>query len=283
MNNFEYANYELGELINDGEFGENVKQLTKQVGKISDADYYCKCLDLWLRDTKQFGKENVKIFISIFLKIINESLKVDAEKTIYELTSFLEGNDINDRAETISSYNEYMIYHKTFLEELAKKSDEGKSIKNIKQVSSALINAYSKGVEYISKIYSLIDILFYIIDERKIDINKINKKTLYEKCNDIKSRKVPEYNILVDSIDRNIRNADAHLNIYFNVNEGVYVYKLLRKNKWKYIKVSATDMIINIYPKIGWIIQGFIYAISLLIIASEDKDKFIEYFYKIFK
>ncbi|AVP61703.1 hypothetical protein C7M79_13790 [Clostridium botulinum] len=282
MDNFEYANDELGELINDGVFGENVKQLTDQFGRISNSDYYCKSLDLWLQNPSQFGKENVKIFINIFSKIIIESFEVDNQKTSYEIISFLQGDDANNRTETLSSYTQYILYNETFIEELEKKSAEEKSIKNTKQISNALINAYNKGVEYISKIYSLVNILFCITDKRKIDINNINRKTLYEKCKDIKSRKVAEYNILVDSIDRNIRNADSHSTIYFNVDKGEYVYKLLRKGKWKYINVTASDMIINIYPKIGWIIQGFIYTISLFIIASEDKNKYIEYSNKIF-
>ncbi|EHN14130.1 hypothetical protein [Clostridium sporogenes] len=282
MDNFEYANDELGELINDGVFGENVKQLTNQFGTISNSDYYCKCLDAGIFNRNQVEIEGIKQFIRVFFKIILNATEVDPIKTREEITMFLTGDNCNKRVENLSSYTNYLLSDKKFSDELKKVAKQGKTIENIKTSSNALCDAYTKGIEYISKIYLLVNILFCITDNRKIDIKSINKKTLYDKCEDIKSRKVPEYNILVDSINRNIRNADAHLNINYNMKKDVFICKLLKKGKFKIIEIPLNDMCFSIYPKIAWIIKGFLYSIDLIKISLTDRDKFIEYFNKIF-
>ncbi|APQ74626.1 hypothetical protein [Clostridium botulinum] len=283
MNDFEYANYELGELINDGVFGKDVKELTEQFGKISDADYYCKCLDSGIFNRSQVEIEGIKQFTRVFFKIIYNATEVNPIKTREEITMFFKGDASNKRVENLSSYNNYLLSDKILSDEMKKVMEQGKTIENIKTSSNALSNAYRKGVEYISKIYSLVNILFCITDNRKIDIKNINKKTLYDKCEDIKSRKIPEYDILVDSINRDIRNTDAHLSINYNVKTDIFICKVPTKGKFKIIEIPLNDMCFSIYPKIAWIIKGFHYSIYLIKIALIDRGKFIKYFNKIFQ
>lgn len=186
-------------------------------GSISDAEYYSKCLDLWL-DGEQYGKDQIKYYIIAFIEIFNDSFQQDKEKTFYELTAFLKGDKSEYRTENITPYKEFLLSHKDCMDqikELAKKTSS--KLITIK-MSNLIINDYSKGVEFVSKIYGVIIALFCITDGRNINIRNINRKTLYEKCKDIKNRPNKDYSILVDCVDRRIRNSQAHLCIEFNYN-----------------------------------------------------------------
>ncbi|KGM92954.1 hypothetical protein FDC62_05070 [Clostridium botulinum] len=84
------------------------------------------------------------------------------------------------------------------------------------------------------------------------------------------------YDEIIDSINRDIRNAEAHLNLKYIPSEGVFTYKKKKGNKKINVNIRAQDMILNIHPKINWCIQAFVYSGVVFTLICYRKEKKID-------
>ena len=111
----------------------------------------------------------------------------------------------------------------------------------------------------------------------------IYTKYLGEKSRLFKKYSNGKFDILIESIDRDIRNAEAHIDIRYDTNKDVFEIKLKEFGKKTiYIKhISAREMILEIFPKVGWIIQGFIFSCTLIVLAGTAPTKYKEMMRKI--
>jgi hypothetical protein len=97
---------------------------------------------------------------------------------------------------------------------------------------------------------------------------------LWKKSKKFKELSSGKYDEILHSIDRDIRNAEAHLNLIFIPDRGAFKYKVKSGKKYKTKEISSEKFILNKYMKIGWISQGFIYSALLTIIAHLDPELF---------
>lgn len=278
---YELAQQELDELIDSDFFGEDVKNLTHKFDDMENYKYFAENLDLWIEDKNQYGKDEVKSFIILFSKVIKQAFESDQKETSKQLINFFRGSEDGIHEEKISSYSEILISHKTYLDEIKRLEGQNISIGDKKRIAQLLLDAYCKGFEFISKIFNLVIILNCISEGKKIDFPKINKMSMFEKCNTIAKSKSGIKSITL-KLNRHLRNATAHLNITYNTKQNKYICKRLKNGKWIKEDIDIKDMILNIYPQNGWIIQGFIYSITLYLIWLENKDTYRKYINKIF-
>jgi hypothetical protein len=143
-----------------------------------------------------------------------------------------------------------------------------------KKFGSSLINTYSKGIELIAKILTTCILLEQISIKESIKPLKIHTISLWEKIKKFKELSDGKYDIIVDSIDRDIRNADSHLNIRFVPNKNSFKYKVKKDKKIKTKEISIENFVLQKYPVVGWIVQSFIYSVSLLVIAGTSPDNY---------
>lgn len=282
MDTYELAQEELGELVDDGFYGDEVKDLVSSFGKLKNYEYFAKSLNLWIDDNKQDGKDEVNKYINIFIKIIDRALKFDTELTTRQIKDFFKGSDDGKQAENLTAYMEYSISHVSLLKEIKEKSKtQPLKLSESKKIAQDILNTYAKGVEFISKIFSLVVILNRISSKQKIEVNNVNKLTLFKKCNEIESFD-PQLKVLTDSLDRYVRNAESHLNITYNASQNNFIYKVVQNGKYKNELISMEEMLKSIFPQNGWVIQGFVYSLTLFLISLDDRELYLELINKIF-
>jgi len=73
---FKEAAKEIDELSLEGFFGESAKELTLSRDILGQAAFFSACLDDWIVDKKQYGKDEVKQSIGIVQKCVPD-IKID--------------------------------------------------------------------------------------------------------------------------------------------------------------------------------------------------------------
>ncbi len=284
FNDFLQAVNELDDLSLEGYFGEEVKGLVQRRDNLDTTDYLVECLDNWIKDKEQFGKDKVKELMLIFFELYTNALKIEGQKAIDVLTCFWKGTSDNPGIECTSSYMEFARINaelSLILSEIQRKSNT--AISDKKKIATAVITAYSKGVELIGKILISCILLEKIEQGQELKIMEIYDLTLYKKINLFQKLSNGRYDKLVNSINRSIRNADAHLNTYFVPSRSEFVFKIKKHNKIITEKLDVLTMLMEVYPQPGWIVQAFVYSSMLLIISNNSKDRFNEKVRQVFE
>ena len=269
---FTEAAKELDQLALEGFFGNTAKKLTLSRDTMERSQFYSACLDDWVSDTNQYGKPEVVKMIFVFLKLYIESIQKGGQKSIDALTHFMTGVPENPETECLSSFTEFLRLHtevKIMISETKQTSFISDSAK--KRLGGALTNSYSKGVELISKMLTTCITLLEI--SKGIQSNQLETYHLFlwKKIKRFNELSDGNYDEIVQAIDRDIRNAEAHLNIRFIPEKEVFKYKTREGKHLKSRKISVNEFILDKYPRIGWVIQGFMYSSFLLIIGSIDQ------------
>ena len=128
------------------------------------------------------------------------------------------------------------------------------------------------GVELMSKLLNIIIVLLQMTNGEETTPKKIYKKSLKDKIDEFLKLSDGKYDSFIDGINRPFRNSTSHLDCTFNLKQNAYIYCV--GNTRKVCKMSGEDMVLKYYPSIGWVIQGFMYAGMLLILAHEDEVKY---------
>lgn len=281
--NFIEAANELDELSLEGLFGEDTRKLVEQREQINQTDYFVKILDEWLSETDQYGKPFVKGLMRLFIKLYIEAIQKNPEEAIEVLAAYWRGTKDNPELEGISGYTETIRYHqeaKRIIAELQAKSE--RKMSEQKHAMASFITAYSKSVEYIGQILVPCIQLVRIVNGAHYNAFNIMKLTLHDKVELFNKESGNKYKALTDVLNRDIRNADSHLNIRYVPNKQVIEYKKRMGAKIRTHDVTVNDWFLNIYPKVGWVIQAYIYSGVLMCIGFSDRSKFIEKYNKIF-
>ncbi|MBC1334732.1 hypothetical protein HCA00_14365 [Listeria booriae] len=274
MNRFMDLAKELDEYSKEGMFSDSIKKLVEKRDELDSLDYLNESLLLWLEGHDQVGKEQVAEMIQAFLSLIIEGIRVDSTRTIETLQSFWFGTEDNPELECMSSYTEYVrkkASYDALLPELSSESSYAKK----KHFSMEALSTYSKGVEFIGKIFTPLLVLGKIIDEEDYSLYKISQMTLHEKVKWFNKKRGNKYALFGDAINRQIRNADSHLNLNVNIDKGIVELKKFRKGKVVIETILWESFIRDYFVKIGWMIQGYIYAQILMIQGVQDRDTFV--------
>nr|WP_199202555.1 hypothetical protein [Listeria seeligeri] len=138
-----------------------------------------------------------------------------------------------------------------------------------------VVNTYAKGVEFIGKIFSTLNILAEIVNQNDYDIYKIWQETVYQKIEHFNKVTDNKYILFSNTINRKIRNGESHLSLRVNVQKSVVEVKIPRKTKITKKEIPWEDFIKNDFVKIGWMIQGFVYSQILFLQANNDKENYL--------
>ena len=259
----------------EGFFGESAKELTLNREFLEQIDFYSACIDDWLSYENQYGKDEVKKLIFLFIKLNSEAILASGQEAIDALSSFMTGLPENPETECLSSFTEFLRLHvetKNVLLQI--QETKTNTIADRKRLGGSMSNAYSKGVELISKIFSVCITLMELAHGESPNQLETYNMFLWRKTKRFKELSSGKYDEILNSIDRDIRNAEAHLNLIFVPDRGVFKYKVKSGKKYRSKEISAEKFILNKYPKIGWVSQGFIYSALLTIIAHLDEALF---------
>lgn len=265
----------LDEITKEGFFGENAMNLIETRDEKTTPEYLYECF-INVFSGNDYGIKNT---IGITLRLTDlycEAFNINAKDTVDNLTSFFKGTNEYPELENISSYMEWMRAHISWKETLDKIQLKGTTSKADKmKLATDLLTAYSKGVELTGKLFTNMIILAKIIRNQEYDLLKISLQTIYDKINMFESVSDEKYHIFTTVIDRQIRNADSHLNSLYSVDKQAYVMKKnVGKGNNKRIEtfeIKWSDMVLKIYPRIGWFVQGCICSCILLYLTLEDK------------
>lgn len=259
----------------EGFFGERTKYLTLKREFIDQKDFFSKCIDDWLSDVNQYGKDEVKKLIFLFIKLYSESIQASGQEAIDALSSFMTGLSENPETECLSSFTEFLRFHVEINKVLQQtKQIQTNTIAARKRLGGSISNAYSKGVELISKILSVCITLMELANGKSPNQLQTYNLFLWKKSQKFEELSAGKYDEILYSIDREIRNAEAHLNLVFVPDRGFFKYKVKSGEKYKTKEISAKQFLLDKYMKIGWVSQGFIYSVLLTIIAHLDQELF---------
>lgn len=269
---FEEASREMDLLSLEGFFGDNAKILTLSRETLKQSEYFSACIDDWIYDENQFGKIEVKQLILVFLKLFVNSIEVGGQKSIDTLTSFIKGTKEHPEIECLSSFTEYIRLHVETKKLMKSSRTEIPTLATKKKLGASLTNTYSKGVELISKILNACIILLEISQGIESDELAVYNLYLWKKIRRFKKLSEGHYNMIISYIDRDIRNAEVHLNLIFIPDRGVFKYRVRDGKRIRNKEISAEEFLLNKYPTNGWVAQGFIYSSLLLILMKLDPN-----------
>ncbi|MCJ7570725.1 MAG: hypothetical protein MUO82_02450 [Candidatus Thermoplasmatota archaeon] len=285
MENKEYWNAinDIAQLTDEGFFGEEINKLVKRKTSMDIAQYLVESLEIWINDKNQYGKQAVKKIILIFFELYSDAINVGGQKTFDILTAFFKGYSGNPETEGTSSYTEFIRSNIETRNLIRQYSGKKLTISERKKFADSFIQTYSKGVELINKMMTTWILLFKIKNNEDILPMDIYTKFLGEKSKLFKKYSKGKFVILIDSIDRNIRNAEAHIDIRYDTNKDIFQIKVKEfgKKSINIKNISAKEMILEIFPKVGWIVQGFIFSCTLMVLMGTAPDKYTEIMDKI--
>lgn len=268
------AGNELDELSLEGYFGEDIKLATQKRETIDINQHLYESLRLWIDGEKQSHQEDVKQYIILFLNLYLEAYRTGKQEAIDIMSTFWLGTTDNSEMECMSSYSEFARLFTETKNVLAETKFE--KIADKKKIAYSLSNTYSKGVELIGKTLNICIILQKLIQNEPYSYYQIYNTTLFDKLETFKNGDTKNYKELITVVNRNLRNAEAHLSLQFNIKSAEYLLKKKSNGKIKMDRIPISTMLLELFPGVGAYIQAFMYSGILFTLAHEDKDLFIK-------
>lgn len=270
---FNEAAEELDSLVELGFFGEEARNLLEDRGNYEDVDYFIRVLTEWHEDKNQVKKHKSYEYISIIFQLYIRAVQENPEESVKLISNFKLGPENNTAMEFMTAYTEYVRLFND-LKLLSKEvSADPLNIPKKLRYTKMISTAYMNGIEYISKTLNLLICLEQILKKEQHNFYKINKMTLNEKI--LLFNKENKYDVLIEMIDRELRNAEAHATINYVDKIKSYKIKFRADGAILEKKVPLSDLIEKLIL-VGNYIQSFEYAGQLLYIGLVDREKFIQ-------
>ncbi|MBF2565395.1 hypothetical protein IA938_01870 [Listeria welshimeri] len=260
--------------MKEGVNSEKLAKLISQRGSLTDVSYINESLRLWLNGSEQIGKEQEAVLIMMYLDLYVEAMKGSKEETVNALNMFWLGTKEDPELEYMSAYTEYC--RKKF--ELNKRISlikPNSSFSEKKQFGMEVTNTYAKGVEFIGKIFSTLNILAEVANQNNYNVYKIWRETIYQKIDRFNKITNNKYVLFSQTINRKIRNGEAHLSLSVNIRKAIVEVKIVKKHKTIKEEIPWEDFIKIDFVKICWMIQAFVYSQILFFQAMEDKENYL--------
>jgi len=269
---------ELDAMTLEGFFGDSAKDLVIKREATETNEFLYECL-INIFNGDQYGTANVIGITFLLLKLYGEAVTAGGQEAVDILSAFMKGTLEHPELECISSYSEFLRTHMDFKNlSSALREKEIITAAEKKQLASTMLTSYSKGVELVGKAFTQLLTLEQIINNQPYNLFENSLLTIYMKTEKFLKLSDGKYDKLITIIDRSVRNADSHLNAYYSVAENAYIMKKATKmggkNKIETFKLNPEKMALEVYPKIGWFVQGFISSCILLVLALSDREKF---------
>lgn len=263
---------ELDELSLDGYFGEDIKKLVENRDSIEVNSHLYESLKIWIEDDAQVDKEKVKEFILIFFDLYLDAYKIGGQESVDIMSAFWMGTHDNPELEYMSAYTEFSrLFTET---KLLSKETKHPKLADRKKIAHSYAGTYSKGVEFIGKTLTTCIILNKIASQEPYNYYKIYNMTIFEKVKLFTSDGNTNYNKLTKIINRNLRNAEAHLSLNYDAKNNVYLLKKKSNGKIITDRITMEQMITELFIGVGLYTQAFVYSGILFVLAHDDKRLF---------
>ncbi len=273
---FHRAAEEIDSLSLKGYFGEEVKQLVDRRSSMRTPDFLALCVEEWIERDDQYGREQVIDLIGVFFLLYLDSIRESGQTAVDCLTYFLKGFPENPDTESlgaflelISSFREIRGIARQVLNR-AEITDELR-IRLGREVS----RAYQKSVEFLNKMLTILLLLLDPPEEpSKVSFATFGKPLAWKVKRFLKLSR-GRFDGILENVDREIRNAESHLDMRYSVSEGAFVYKVRRGGQTKTREIPAEGLFLKLLS-LGLVIQAFIYSGSLLVLAGTRPDRYRE-------
>jgi len=276
---FNEAVEELDSLIESGFFGEDARKLVEDRGNYDNVDYFIRVLTEWHEDKNQVNKHKSYEYISIIFNLYTQAVKENPEESVKLISNFKLGPEDNTAMEFATAYTEYArVFNDTKLLAKEVNTDPQNLAKRLRYTKSISV-AYMNGIEYISKTLNLLICLEKIVKKEQYDFYSINKMTLHNKILLFNSEN--KYDILLEMIDRELRNAEAHATINYVDKTKSYKIKYREGGEIKEKNIPFTVLFEKLIL-VGNYVQSIEYAGQLLYIGLIDRDKFVQMYMELF-
>jgi len=252
---------EMDKLTKEGIFGEKPKLYAFLKDKIERNTFFMKVYLDWLKDNKQVGKDRVLSIIELLIKLYYDVLKSKPEKVI-EILGYFNGGfpeiPESDLAKPLYTWFESL---NNWRDSLPTGNQPGSPM----QIAQNSITVYQKGIEYCNKILAIFLCLQYENVNQEYNSKKIYKKSLYNKSTEYSEIFEEDYYFIINLIDRDIRNAESHLDLRYDRfrNKIIYLVRKREGTQKKYIPMNK--FMYAYFPNPGHIIQGYIFSLMLFI------------------
>ncbi len=262
----------LDEMIDLGYFNEEAKRVKDMRTNMSYADSSKYFLDSLINTnfTQDVTRQiSCAVIVAIHYFFAQAILK-NADKTINTLKKYI----VDDNG--IGSYEEILV-EKGLLDNKLREN-KGKSLNIVQKKSFAndMLQTYSKFTEVGNRNLGNLISIIKIYDKINLnkDISKINLNTKIKVLNGYDKN----LNGILNLIDRNLRNHIAHNNVKYNYEKDCF--ESITGGK---LNISISQFILNIYPNIIALNRGYMGAIYLIILATQSKEEYLDYYEKIKK
>ncbi|PAD84993.1 hypothetical protein CHH57_02115, partial [Niallia circulans] len=233
------ANEELKHIIEEGYFGEKVVLLLQKVESYEDKHQLYEIIKDWIEgDELKFFTKTYMLFM---LKVILESFETNPNQTYEEISTFITGSRKDPRKEKLSTILEFQLLS-TETQKKVSTLNSKSSIGDIRNVTSSISNNYSKGIEFIGKIIPLFICLVKIRNQEEYNMYKIEKLNLHKKLIEFDACTSYEYKIITNMINRDIRNAEAHLSLIYSDKRKKYVLRKIVNGKYQNEYIKPIDL-----------------------------------------
>lgn len=268
----EQSTNDLDDIIREGFFGDVSQDLLKKRDAIPRNVFLNDSISEIFSEWND-GKQAVAGITFRLINLYCDSLPHSPQEVIDTLNSFIMGTEDNPELENMSSYLEYMTAHQAWKNFFEEHREQVLSDAKKRQQAMSILDAYTKGVEFVGKIFTQLIAIERIRREEPYDIYKISEMTIYKKIEEFKTISKPKHHILTDIIDRKIRNADAHLNVTYSPKREEYTMKSTNhKGGIDVFTITIREMLTTIYPKVGLFVQGFFASCILMVFNFSDKE-----------
>jgi len=267
----------MDELTKQGIFGNKPKMYAFLREKTDLNSFFIKVFTEWLQDDKQVGKDNVHKIIYLLLRLYYDAIVSNPEQAIKILAYFMNGFPNESESDIVRPLYTWFESLNSWRNSLPTGSNPGDEY----QVAQNSISTYQKGVELVGKILPILICLKKLSMNQEFNPQKIYNKYLGPKIREfIKSfDDNKDYYFIINQIDKDLRNAESHLDLRYDRIRKKYIYIVDTKEGRKSKHIPAHIFLLKYFPNPGYVIQGYLFSLMLIVALGQTR---ISEFKKIF-
>ena len=271
---FQSASQQLEQLVESGFFGKEAQTLTAKRDVTPINQYLYECFINIFKE-RQYGCKNVIGIMTMLCDLYSECVGLKRQPAVNLLSSFVNGTPDAPELECLSSYTEFLFLH-TKVKNIMSGAVKNGGMTDVekKQAASEILNAYSKGVELVGKAFARLVCVLRLTNGKNYDLISVSRLTLYQKIDEYLKMSNGRYDKITTVVNRELRNADSHLDAYYMPAENSYIVKVRDNGAVKMIRLPMTKMMLEIYPKIGWFVQAYISSCILIVLSIDNNELF---------
>lgn len=270
----ENADMMLSKLAKEGFFGEESKKLNRIRNSVDTPTFIYESA-LSIINTKYVNNALIYDISRSLLSIYLTAMKSDAQKTVDILAEFIQGTEELPESENFTSYKNYVIEKGKLNNDIKKFSDHNLSYSEKITLGNSFAENYSSAIELISKLSTTLLRLDYLIAKKSYKFEKFLNMSTASKLNQLNQSKYNDWTFITNLIDKNIRNAESHLDFSYDPEKKLFIgkYRNPKKNKYVRIQIPFEKFLSAYTANAESIIIGFFLSAFICYLSIVDKNK----------